>query len=505
MFPFGFSCFVQILAYLEIRVFTVYNKNKKNKSAMERIILFMINYSWLPKVDKLIFAVSQVDDSIPFNWVTEAARQVLQEYRGRIATGAEEFSSEEALFDVIAKETVARCYALMRPSLRRVINATGIVLHTNLGRAVLAEDAVQAVYDTAQGYCNLEMDLKSGKRSSRYDHVSSLLSELCLAEDAMVVNNNAGAVLLVLDTFARGKEAIVSRGQLVEIGGSFRVPDIMERTGVHLKEVGATNKTHLSDYEKAINENTAMLMLVHTSNFKVFGFTEEVALPDLVALGRRYHIPVMDDLGSGCLYPLAEHGVGEEPLVSYLMKTGVDLLTFSGDKLLGGPQAGVIVGRKEFIDQLKKNPLTRALRVDKFTLAALEATLRIYKEGRAATDIPTLSMIQADESLLKEKAEQLRAALLAQPRATEKYDVAIERANAAVGGGSLPAVELPSYVVKVIPKHGKSAELLSALRDGTPAVVGYIREDVAVFDTRTVAMKEIPELAELIGNACAEA
>lgn len=464
-----------------------------------------MDFRWLPKVDKMIAAVREQEPDFPAAWLTEAARVTLESFRQGIIDKTIDYADADEMFAAAVDQTILCCRNMLRPSLRRVINATGIVLHTNLGRAVLAEEAVAAVHETAKGYCNLEMDLDSGKRSSRYDHVSALLSELCMAEDAMVVNNNAGAVLLVLDTFARGKEAIVSRGQLVEIGGSFRVPDIMERTGVKLREVGATNKTHLSDYEKAISDETAMLMLVHTSNFKVFGFTEEVDLPSLVELGRKHHIPVMDDLGSGCLYPLAEQGIGEEPLVPYLMKTGVDLLTFSGDKLLGGPQAGVIVGRKEFIDQLKKNPLTRALRVDKFTLSALEATLRIYKEGRAAEDIPTISMIQAKKEYLAEKAEALLAALKAQPGADSKYEVSVLESKSEVGGGSLPAVELPSYIVKVQPKHIKSARLLEKLRQGTPAVVGYIREDVAIFDPRTVAENEISELAELLSGACPEA
>jgi len=463
-----------------------------------------MDYRWLPKVDKLAAAVKEQCPEFPEVWLTEAAREMINDFRQRIAAGSLAYESAEALAAAVAARTAQRCEEMLRPSLRRVINATGIVLHTNLGRAVLAPEALAAINETAQGYCNLELDLDSGKRSSRYEHVSALLRHLCEAEDALIVNNNAAAVLLVLDTLARGREAVVSRGQLVEIGGSFRVPEIMERSGVRLREVGTTNKTRLSDYEQALNEHTALLMLVHTSNFKICGFTESVALADLAELGAKHQIPVLDDLGSGCLYPLDLLGIGEEPVVPRLLQNGADIVTFSGDKLLGGPQAGIIVGKAEYIARMKKNPLTRALRVDKFTLAAMEATLRIYKEGRAGRDIPTVAMIIADQDRLRAKAERLAGLLAEAPAAGACYDVCVEESLTEAGGGSLPAVALASFVVKVTPKHLGSALLLARLRQGSPAAVGYIREDVALFDTRTVAEQEIPELAALIAAACPE-
>jgi len=470
----------------------------------------MMDYSWLPKVDKILLAVEtlpkellEADYSVKI--MTEAARCTVAALREQINSGCAAYEDKEQMFAAAVRETLAAYARLCAPSLRRVINATGVVLHTNLGRAVLAEEAVEAIHKIAAGYCNLELNLESGKRSSRYEHVVSLLQELTGAEDALVVNNNAGAVLLVLDELGRGGEAIVSRGQLVEIGGSFRVPDIMERSGVRLHEVGTTNKTHLSDYARAINEDTRLLLRVHPSNFKMYGFTESVSLAELVELGHAKGIPVMDDLGSGCLYPLAAQGIGEEPLVSAALRTGVDVLTFSGDKLLGGPQAGIIVGKKEYIERIKENPLTRALRVDKFTLAALEATLRIYSQGRERESIPTLAMITANREELRPRAERLAALLLEQPMAEQRFRLRVLDAVSEVGGGSLPGVDLSTVLVEVIPKNIKSADLLLQLRRGEPAVMGYIREDKALFDLRTVLEEELPLLAELIARYCPEA
>ena len=462
-----------------------------------------MDYSWLPKVDKILLAVETLPEKIlaadySQKTMTEAARQVVAELREQIREQSVNYTDKEQMFAAALLETVARYQQLCSASLRRVINGTGVVLHTNLGRAVLAPEAVEAIHNISVGYCNLELDLESGKRSSRYDHVVELLRQLTGAEDALVVNNNAGAVLLVLDALGRGGEAIVSRGQLVEIGGSFRVPDIMERSGVRLCEVGTTNKTHLADYAKAINENTRLLLRVHPSNFKMYGFTESVALADLVQLGQAHDLPVVDDLGSGCLYPLAAEGIGEEPVVAAAVATGVDVLTFSGDKLLGGPQAGIIVGKKKYIEQIKTNPLTRALRVDKFTLTALEATLRIYSQGREGEDIPTLAMIRAGREELRPKAERLVALLREHPQAEQLYQLRIVESLSEVGGGSLPGVELPTVLVEVLPQQIKSAELLLRLRRGNPAVMGYIREDKALFDLRTIAEEEIALVAQQI-------
>ena len=469
-----------------------------------------MDYRWLPKVDKILLAVETLPQEVLESGysrkiMTEAARRTVDAFREQIATGDTAYEDKEQMFAASVTATLACYRRLCSFSLRPVINATGVVLHTNLGRAVLAPEAVAAIHTIAGGYCNLELDLDSGKRSSRYDHVVMLLRELTGAEDGLVVNNNAGAVLLVLDALGRGGEAIVSRGQLVEIGGSFRVPDIMERSGVRLREVGTTNKTHLKDYANAINEDTKLLLRVHPSNFKMYGFTESVGLADMVELGHAHGLPVMDDLGSGCFYPLAAQGIGEEPVVSAAMATGVDVLTFSGDKLLGGPQAGIIVGKSEYISRIKANPLTRALRVDKFTLAALEATLRIYNQGREGEAIPTLSMITAGREQLRPKAERLVEQLTSQVEGEHLYQVRILDAISEVGGGSLPGVELPTVLVEVIPSRIKSAELLLRLRQGDPAAMGYIRDDRALFDLRTVEDQEVQILAGLISRYCREA
>ncbi len=455
-----------------------------------------MDFSSLPKVDKIVQAVEEAEHGYSRVILSEAARDAVAFLRRQLAEQKQEFPSKEDLFQAALAETRTRYRQKQNPSLRRVINATGVVLHTNLGRSVLADAAVKAVVDAASGYCNLELDLESGKRSSRYDHVVELLCELTGAEDALVVNNNAGAVLLLLDELAKNGEAVVSRGQLVEIGGNFRLPDIMERSGVILHEVGTTNRTNLSDYENAINENTKVLMHVHPSNFKIYGFTESVALADMVELGHKYRLTVVHDLGSGCLYPLAAQGIGDEPMISQVVGTGVDVVTFSGDKLLGGPQSGILAGKKEYIKRLKKNPLTRALRVDKLSVAALEATLRIYLEGRAGNDIPTLSMITASAEELRPKAEYLAQLLKERPLPA---DVQVINTASQAGGGSMPTVELPTCAVEVVPHSVKSADLLLSLRQGTPAALGYIRNEKAIFDVRTlITEKDTAELADLI-------
>ena len=299
-----------------------------------------------------------------------------------------------------------------RPRLRRVINATGVVIHTNLGRSPLHPSALQHLIDVSRAYSNLEYDLDRGERGSRYDHVEEILCRLSGAESAMVVNNNAGAVLLVLNTLAEGREVVVSRGELVEIGGAFRIPDVMKRSDALLREVGTTNRTHLDDYQEAIGPQTALLLKVHTSNFRVLGFTSDVALPELIQLGKQHHLPVMEDLGSGCLIDLTRYGLLKEPTVQEVMKTGVDVVTFSGDKLLGGPQAGIILGKKEVLDLVKANPLTRALRIDKLTLAALESTLLLYlDEKKAMEEIPTLQMLTVRPGSIETEGEAITEAI----------------------------------------------------------------------------------------------
>ncbi|MBU0514779.1 MAG: L-seryl-tRNA(Sec) selenium transferase, partial [Proteobacteria bacterium] len=346
----------------------------------------------IPAVDDLLRdpVVARLVEEYTRPVVVEAVRRVLDHVRQQIIEHEQGAPDPAAIVDLVQAETSRA----VRPRLRRLVNATGVVVHTNLGRSVLAETAIEAVVRAARHYSNLEFDLALGKRGSRYALVEDLLTGLTGAESALVVNNNAAAVFLSLQTLAAGREVIVSRGQLVEIGGSFRIPDVMARSGATLVEVGATNKTHPYDYERAITENTALLLKVHTSNFAVIGFTAEVDLPTLVEIGGRHGLPVMEDLGSGTLVDFGPFGVGREPTVTSCLEAGVDLVTFSGDKLLGGPQAGIILGRREYLDQIKKNPLHRAVRVDKMTLAGLEATLNLYRDPRRARElVPTVRML----------------------------------------------------------------------------------------------------------------
>lgn len=456
-----------------------------------------MDYSILPKVDRVTDDAEQrllaSGEKCSRRMLVDTARDVISALResGRVNAG----STKESLFDEAVSDTLNRYRSQIRPSLRRVINATGVVLHTNLGRAPLAPAATRAVAKVAAGYCNLEVDLESGKRGLRYDHVASLLRDLTGAEDAIAVNNNAAAVLLVLDTLSRGGEAVVSRGQLVEIGGFFRIPDVIESSHAVLREVGTTNKTHLYDYENAICEQTSCLLQVHPSNFYMTGFVEEVPTADLAVLAHAHDLPFIYDLGNGCLYPFSASGIGREPLPMQLITAGTDVLTFSGDKLLGGPQAGIIVGRSKYLKQIKKNPLIRALRIDKLTLSALEATLIMYRDGREA-EIPAVAMIVASAETLHAKAEQLRQAL--EGCAAR---ISLIETVSPVGGGSLPDVKLPTWAVGMVPERCGVDEFLHRLRRGNPAVLGYIHEDQACFDTRTIAAENLAETAQAIKEA----
>jgi len=450
-----------------------------------------MNYAALPKIDNVLKEVEhQIGVVFNLSVLTAAVRESVAELRSQ--GNACLASTREELLKLAVRDSIRRYQEKQLPSLRKVINATGVVLHTNLGRAPLAEQAVQAVTEAAHGYCNVELDLESGKRSSRYDHLVELLRELTGAEDAMAVNNNAAAVLLVLDTLARAGETVISRGQLVEIGESFRVHDVIARTGAILHEVGATNKTHLRDYEEAICEQTSCLLQVHQSNYVMRGFVEGVPTLELARLAHKHGLPLIYDLGSGCLYPFAESGIGQEPLPAALIRDGVDVLTFSGDKMLGGPQAGIIAGKKELLDRIKKNPLTRALRIDKLTVAALESTLRLYRNGRE-TEIPTVAMIIEPTERIKIKAEDLKRAL-----SDCKADVKLRIGTSSVGGGSLPEVELPTWIVEIVPEEISAQRVLETLRKGNPAVLGYNRANCACFDLRAVPQEEVSIVAASI-------
>jgi L-seryl-tRNA(Ser) seleniumtransferase len=389
----------------------------------------------------------------------------------------------------------------LRPRLRPVINATGIVLHTNLGRAPIAEEAAKAAYDAARGYLNLELDLDSGKRSSRQNPIREWVARLTGAESATVVNNNAAATVIALRTLAQGREVIVSRGQLIEIGGSFRIPEIMAVSGATLREVGATNITRLSDYEKAIGPQTAALMQVHTSNYRIAGFTESVTTEELVTLGKKHNLPVIDDIGSGAIIDFNRFGFTGEPIARASVAAGADLVLFSGDKLLGGPQAGILAGRKELIQRIEKDPLMRAFRCDKMTLAALEATLRIYlNEEAALREIPVLRLLGLPLDELKKRADDLAARF----RSIEQLaSIEIAEDIAYVGGGSLPDQQMKTCVVVVKPRDVSDADFAQRLRMGTPAVMARVRDGALVFDVRTVLPDQFATLADAVRLACA--
>jgi len=368
-----------------------------------------------------------------------------------------------------------------------------VVLHTNLGRALLSPLAQERLREVAASYSNLEMDVARKERGSRYSHVDGLLRRLSGAEAALVVNNCASAVLLALESLARGKEVVVSRGELIEIGGEFRIPDILRRSGATLREVGTTNRTHLKDYANAIGPETGVLLKVHTSNYRVVGFTAAVSSRELAELGRARGIPVMEDLGSGCFVDLTRHGFPYEPTVPEVVAAGVDLVAFSGDKLLGGPQAGIVVGRAELVERLARNPLNRALRIDKFTIAALEATLYAYEAGTALTTIPTLRMLTEPLPAIRQRARRVLSRMGAE--AARALGARVVESTSQVGGGALPTVELPTAVVAIGTSARPAEALDQALRTGRPAVLGHVLDDRLQLDCRTVLPSEVPALA----------
>ena len=440
----------------------------------------------IPKVDELLRAPALAALEAEAPALTAAVRAELEELRARVLDGGcDDLPDEGALCAAVT----ARVRRAGLPSLRPVVNGTGVVLHTNLGRACLSPQAAEAAQAAARSYSTLEYDVETGGRGLRYAHVESLLTELTGAESALVVNNNAAAVLLLLSATAAGGEVVVSRGELVEIGGSFRVPDIMEACGCRLREVGTTNKTHLFDYERAIGPETRALLRVHTSNFRIVGFTETVPMAELTALGRQRGLPVFEDLGSGALLDLTPFGVPDEPTAPAAVKAGADVVSFSGDKLLGGPQAGILVGKKQYIDLLKKHPLTRAMRVDKMTLAALEATLRSYRDGTAARDIPVLRMLGAPAAELCRRAELL-CALLAEKGVSAETVQTEEQ----VGGGSAPTRLLPGWAVAVAPAGLTVDGLEEALRRRETPIIGRIARDRYLLDLRTLRDEDFPEI-----------
>jgi L-seryl-tRNA(Ser) seleniumtransferase len=425
--------------------------------------------------------------------VLRSIREVIDVKRREILDG----SSPDVSIDGMAGEIERTIKKHSAYKLVPLINATGIVIHTNLGRSLLSEKAIENIVTTAGSYSNLEYDIAKGKRGKRYSTIKGIIRELTGAEDAIIVNNNAAAVLICLDTFARNREVIVSRGELVEIGGSFRIPEVMQSSGAILRDVGTTNKTHLADYRNAVCGNTGMILKVHQSNYKVIGFTEEVSAGDLVRLGNEFRIPVAADLGSGCMIGLEKYGVYGEPTVSEVIRSGVDLVTFSGDKLLGGPQAGIIVGREKLISRIQKNPMMRALRIDKMTFAGLEATFMQYlDEEKAIHEIPTLRMLTEPQGIIKKRAKKIFSALKKSIAAGAELDILQDQSRA--GGGSLPEADFPTYVVSIRPLHISVNTLEKKLRLGAPPVIARIKENVLLIDARTVQEKEIKILVKCI-------
>ena len=458
-----------------------------------------ILYRSIPKVDvlledkKIISLITKYHRDV----VVDVIREEIEKIREEIKTNNDfDFINKKInnLIDNISK-SVEKTYSY---NIRKVINGTGTILHTNLGRSIISKKHANYLSDIVTSYSNLEYNLEDGKRGERYSHFEKLICKITGAESAIAVNNNAAAVMLVLSSMAKEKEVIVSRGELVEVGGKFRIPDVMESSNAHLVEIGTTNKTHLEDYENAINENTGALLKVHTSNFKIFGFTESVSIKEICNLGKEKNIPVIEDIGSGVLVDLSKYGLEYEPTVQDSIKSGVDIVSFSGDKLLGGPQAGIIVGKKKYIDKIKKNPLTRAFRIDKFTATILEMIFKEYlNEEDAIKNIPTLSLITRDLKEIEKNANALY----------EKLDILkdvaiinIEDTLSQIGGGSLPMERLNSKCVSITPKNISTASLEEKLRLNENPVVGRISDNKLIIDMRTILDDEIDILSKKLIN-----
>lgn len=444
---------------------------------------------------------SEVITNVPIseNVLTEWLSQSIDTIRNKIINHElnNEVLHREKLIELIFDAFDQIIHIFDQHNLQSVINATGVVLHTNLGRSRLSQQAIEQITNTAANYSTLEFNMETGQRGSRHDIVEEYLKQLTGAEAAMVVNNNAAAVYLVLKAIASGKEVVVSRGELVEIGGSFRISEIMEESGTILIDVGTTNKTRIKDYEEALTDDTALLMKVHKSNFALVGFTEDVDTDELIKISRMYNIPIYEDLGSGTLFDFKKQHIGSEPTVQEKIKTGIDIVSFSGDKLLGGPQAGVIVGKKHFIDQLKKHQLARVLRVDKFTLAGLEATLKSYIREQEQHEIPTIRDILEPSDSMLEKVHTFIERVTSDETGF-RYEV--ERSTSKVGGGTMPDVEIDTYVVYVKHDRYTSAELTETLRRFRIPIIVRVKNDAVILDFRTVNIEELDVIIEAFLN-----
>ena len=462
-------------------------------------------YRGLPSVDSLLRheTVSALAGQVSDDQLTAFVRAVIDGARDRIASGAADAPPDAAVLDTdvfnaeaLAWEVVERVRQTSTPALVSVINASGVIIHTNLGRAPLSEATIAAMEAVSRGYTNLEFDLDGGGRGSRLDHLDRMIRTVVGCESGLAVNNNASALLLVLSTLAEGREVIISRGQAVEIGGGFRIPDVMRQSGAILVEVGTTNRTRASDYANAVTERTAAILRVHTSNFKIVGFTEEASLGELRNVANEHGVLLLDDLGSGCLLDTAKYGLAPEPTAQESLAAGVDLMMFSGDKLLGGPQAGIVAGRRDLIETLKRHPLARALRNDKATIAGITATLRHYFLGEAESAVPVWRMIATPAATIEARAQAWRKALGVG---------AVQESRSMVGGGSLPGESLPTSVLALrevdFPASGSAASVATALRMGEPSVVGRVEKDEVLLDPRTVAESEDASLIDAVGRA----
>lgn len=453
----------------------------------------------IPKVDVILekHEIVKLIEKYHRDVVVDAIREEIDKLRSFIKENDDINLIEEKINNLVDNITsnVKKVYSY---NLKKVINGTGTILHTNLGRAIISKKHADYLNQVVTSYSNLEYNLEEGKRGERYSHFEKLICKITGAESAMAVNNNAAAVMLVLSSMAENKEVIVSRGELVEVGGKFRIPDVMKSSNANLVEIGTTNKTHLEDYEDAITENTGAFLKVHTSNFKILGFTESVSIDELCKLGKEKDIPVIEDIGSGVLVDLSKYGLEYEPTVQDSIKSGVDIVSFSGDKLLGGPQAGIIVGKKKYIDKMKKNPLTRAFRIDKFTATILEMIFHEYlNEEDAIKNIPVLSLITKDIEEIEESANKLYEKLNAIKNVAQ---LEIEDTLSQIGGGSLPTERIKSKCVTILPKNISTSSLEEKLRFGENPVVGRISEDKLILDMRTILEDEIEILSQKIIN-----
>lgn len=454
-------------------------------------------FKMLPSVDEVLSQkeIENLIEKYPRSIVLESIREVIDINRKSIVAIKTEEEAEKFSLTIekVIEETEKKVRDNYALSLKKVINGTGTVLHTNLGRSLISEKIKDEIWTAASRYSNLEYDLEKGERGSRYVHLTEMIKRLTGAEDVLVVNNNAAAVMLVLSTMAKGGEAIVSRGELVEVGGSFRIPSVMALSGAELVEIGATNKTHLKDYEDAITENTKALMKVHTSNYRIMGFTESISVAELVKLGKKHNLPVIEDLGSGVFIDLSKYGLEYEPTVLDSINRGADIVTFSGDKMLGGAQAGIIVGKKEYISAMKKNQLTRALRVDKLTICALEATLRMYlDEEEAVKNIPTLRMITMPIEELERKANLLYSKI---EKLNLDADVHIEECLSQVGGGSMPLETMKSMGIAITPNNMNVSALERKLRLSDSHIIARVYDNKYVLDVRTIFEDEFEDIA----------